>query len=173
MDGRSARLHPRRLPEGAKVALIRAYMAHHQAMIIVAIANALHDGQMRERFHAEPIVKATELLLQERMPQRCCRGASAAGTGQGGGSGRKPHARNPAPLHHGALARAADTPAVQRPLLDHVDRCRLRLQPLARCGGDALARRSDLRRVGLIYFPARCPQRRHVVGRISAERGRA
>jgi cyclic beta-1,2-glucan synthetase len=58
-----------RLPEGAKVALIRAYMAHHQAMIIVAIANALHDGQMRERFHAEPIVKATELLLQERMPQ--------------------------------------------------------------------------------------------------------
>ncbi|HEX3859055.1 MAG TPA: glucoamylase family protein [Pseudolabrys sp.] len=58
-----------RLPEGAKVALIRAYMAHHQAMIIVAIANALHDGQMRERFHSEPIVKATELLLQERMPQ--------------------------------------------------------------------------------------------------------
>src|SRR5665213_2389809 len=58
-----------RLPEGAKVALIRAYMAHHQAMIIVAIANALHDGQMRERFHAEPIVKATQLLLQERMPQ--------------------------------------------------------------------------------------------------------
>ncbi len=58
-----------RLPEGAKVALIRAYMAHHQAMIIIAIANALHDGQMRERFHAEPIVKATELLLQERMPQ--------------------------------------------------------------------------------------------------------
>ena len=38
-------------------------------MIIVAIANALHDGQMRERFHAEPIVQATELLLQERMPR--------------------------------------------------------------------------------------------------------
>ena len=58
-----------RLPEGAKVALIRAYMAHHQAMIIVAIANALHDGRMRERFHSEPIVQATELLLQERMPR--------------------------------------------------------------------------------------------------------
>ena len=58
-----------RLPDGAKVALIRAYMAHHQAMIIVAIANALHDGRMRERFHSEPIVQATELLLQERMPR--------------------------------------------------------------------------------------------------------
>ena len=44
-------------------------MAHHQAMTIVGIANALHDGRMRARFHAEPIVQATELLLQERMPR--------------------------------------------------------------------------------------------------------
>ncbi len=58
-----------RLPEGAKFALVRAYMAHHQAMTIVGIANALHDGRMRSRFHAEPIVQATELLLQERMPR--------------------------------------------------------------------------------------------------------
>src|ERR1700733_3792894 len=58
-----------RLPEGAKFALVRAYMAHHQAMTIVGIANALHDGRMRARFHAEPIVQATELLLQERMPR--------------------------------------------------------------------------------------------------------
>ena len=58
-----------RLPEGAKVAIIRAYMAHHQAMTIVGIANALQDGRMRARFHAEPIVQAAELLLQERMPR--------------------------------------------------------------------------------------------------------
>jgi cyclic beta-1,2-glucan synthetase len=56
------------LPEGARFAVVRAYMAHHQAMTIVGIANALNDGQMRARFHAEPIVQATELLLQERMP---------------------------------------------------------------------------------------------------------
>ena len=36
-------------------------------MTIVAIADALLDGAMRTRFHAEPIVQATELLLQERM----------------------------------------------------------------------------------------------------------
>ena len=44
-------------------------MAHHQGMTIVAIANALLDGEMRSRFHGEPIVQATELLLQERTPR--------------------------------------------------------------------------------------------------------
>ncbi|MGB8840181.1 MAG: glucoamylase family protein [Aliidongia sp.] len=58
-----------RLPEGTKVAVIRAYMAHHQGMTIVGIANALQDGRMRARFHAEPIARAAELLLQERMPR--------------------------------------------------------------------------------------------------------
>ncbi len=58
-----------RLPEGADVAVVRAYMAHHQGMVLVAIANAVHDGAMRTRFHAEPIVRATELLLQERTPR--------------------------------------------------------------------------------------------------------
>lgn len=57
------------LPEGVKFTVIRAYMAHHQAMTLVAIANALQDGRMRARFHAEPIVQAAELLLQERMPR--------------------------------------------------------------------------------------------------------
>src|SRR5207247_8860961 len=58
-----------RLPEDVPVAVVRAYMAHHQGMVIVAIANVLHDGAMRARFHAEPIVQATELLLQERTPR--------------------------------------------------------------------------------------------------------
>jgi cyclic beta-1,2-glucan synthetase len=60
---------PARLPEGESVAIVRAFMAHHQGMTIVAIADALLDGAMRARFHAEPIVQATELLLQERTPR--------------------------------------------------------------------------------------------------------
>ena len=60
---------PTRLPDGAAVAIVRAYMAHHQGMTIVAIADALLDGQMRTWFHAEPIVQAAELLLQERTPR--------------------------------------------------------------------------------------------------------
>ena len=66
---RRSTTRPTRLPEGEPVAIVRAYMAHHQGMTLVAIANALHDGAMRARFHAEPIVQATELLLQERTPR--------------------------------------------------------------------------------------------------------
>ena len=60
---------PIRVPEDARVAIVRAYMAHHQGMTILAIADALLDGAMRERFHAEPMVQATELLLQEGTPR--------------------------------------------------------------------------------------------------------
>jgi cyclic beta-1,2-glucan synthetase len=60
---------PSRVPDGATVAIVRAYMAHHQGMTLLALANVLHDGVMRTRFHAEPIVQATDLLLQERAPR--------------------------------------------------------------------------------------------------------
>ena len=59
----------RRLPAGEAFAIVRAYMAHHQGMTIVALANTLLDGVMRMRFHAEPRIQATELLLQERTPR--------------------------------------------------------------------------------------------------------
>ena len=58
-----------RVPEGKKTAVIQAYFAHHQGMTLVALANVLTGGAMRSRFHAEPIVKSVELLLQERTPR--------------------------------------------------------------------------------------------------------
>ena len=58
-----------RLPEGQTSAIVRAYMAHHQGMSLIAIANVFKDGIMRKRFHMEPLVQATELLLQERTPR--------------------------------------------------------------------------------------------------------
>ena len=57
-----------RLARGQTVAVVRAYMAHHQAMTLLALDNVLTGGAMRARFHREPIVRATELLLQERPP---------------------------------------------------------------------------------------------------------
>ncbi|WP_216849841.1 GH36-type glycosyl hydrolase domain-containing protein [Acidisoma sp. L85] len=60
---------PARVPVGERVAIVQAFMAHHQGMTIAAIADALLDGVMRSRFHAEPIIQATELLLQERPPR--------------------------------------------------------------------------------------------------------
>ena len=59
----------RRLPEGETVAVVKSYMAHHQGMTLVSIGNVLHNRVMVERFHADPLVEATELLLQERMPR--------------------------------------------------------------------------------------------------------
>ncbi|MHB1089489.1 MAG: glucoamylase family protein, partial [Ilumatobacteraceae bacterium] len=60
---------PRRLPEGASVAIVKSYMSHHQGMVLVALGNVLHDRVMVERFHSDPVIEATELLLQERMPR--------------------------------------------------------------------------------------------------------
>jgi len=44
-------------------------MAHHQGMSLIALDNLLNHGVMRNRFHGDPIVRATELLLQERIPR--------------------------------------------------------------------------------------------------------
>lgn len=60
---------PSRLRRGQEVAVIRAFFAHHQGMMIVALLNAVKDGVMSNRFHQEPMIKASELLLQERAPR--------------------------------------------------------------------------------------------------------
>jgi cyclic beta-1,2-glucan synthetase len=60
---------PSKLPENARVAVVRSYMAHHQGMTLVSLGNVVHDGLTRRRFHAHPIVQAAELLLQERTPR--------------------------------------------------------------------------------------------------------
>ncbi len=60
---------PSRLPEKARVAVVRAYMAHHQGMTIVSLGNVVHHGLTQRRFHAHPMIQAAELLLQERTPR--------------------------------------------------------------------------------------------------------
>jgi len=48
--------------------ITRCWMAHHQGMILLAISNLLTRSAMEERFHAVPMVTATERLLHEKMP---------------------------------------------------------------------------------------------------------
>ena len=60
---------PSRLPEGRTCAVVKCYMAHHQGMGLVALANIFKNQSMQRRFHADPAVLATELLLQERTPK--------------------------------------------------------------------------------------------------------
>jgi cyclic beta-1,2-glucan synthetase len=65
---------PERVKKGERCTLVRAYMAHHQGMSLVALDNLLNRNAMQNRFHSDPMVQATELLLQERIP----RGVTAA-----------------------------------------------------------------------------------------------
>ena len=58
-----------RVPKGKRSVVVRSYMSHHHGMSLVALANALLDEPMPRRFHSEPMVKAAELLLQERVPR--------------------------------------------------------------------------------------------------------
>jgi cyclic beta-1,2-glucan synthetase len=59
---------PDRLPRGERYRVVKSYMAHHQGMGLCAIANRLLGDVHCRRLHAEPAVRAVELLLQERVP---------------------------------------------------------------------------------------------------------
>jgi cyclic beta-1,2-glucan synthetase len=48
-------------------AVVRTYMAHHQGMGLLALANVLLGAPVRRHFHTEPMVRATGYLLQERL----------------------------------------------------------------------------------------------------------
>lgn len=59
-----------RLPAGKNAMVIRSFMAHHQGMSLLALANLLLPVKMYERFHRDRRVQAAEMLLQERVPAR-------------------------------------------------------------------------------------------------------
>jgi cellobiose phosphorylase len=60
---------PTRLPRGQPSVAVRAFMAHHQGMILLSLGSVLLDRPMQKRFAAEPLFQATMLLLQERVPK--------------------------------------------------------------------------------------------------------
>ncbi len=60
---------PARLPRGSDSVTIASYMAHHQGMAFLALVYLLEDRPMQRRFAADPALRATDLLLQERVPR--------------------------------------------------------------------------------------------------------
>ncbi len=58
-----------RLPPDETNATIKTFMAHHQGMSLLALANFLENCPMQRRFMACPLLKAADLLLQERAPR--------------------------------------------------------------------------------------------------------
>lgn len=65
VDFTSSRLH-----KGKKKHIVKSYMAHHQGMILSSIVNCLQDMRMQTLFHSATCVRATEMLLKEKVPPR-------------------------------------------------------------------------------------------------------
>ena len=62
-DYRDSKNGSQRKPEPV---IIRSWMAHHQGITLLALANVLLDGAIHRWFHADPRVQACELLLHEK-----------------------------------------------------------------------------------------------------------
>jgi cyclic beta-1,2-glucan synthetase len=60
---------PARVPRGQRSVVIRSFMAHHQGMSFLSLAYLLLDRPMQRRFQSDPLLRATESLLQERVPK--------------------------------------------------------------------------------------------------------
>jgi cyclic beta-1,2-glucan synthetase len=60
---------PSRLPSGTTSTTVRQFMAHHEGMSLLALAYLLLDRPMQRRFGADPVLRAADLLLQERVPK--------------------------------------------------------------------------------------------------------
>ena len=60
---------PDRAPASQPFVPVMAYMAHHQGMVICAIANALTQDRMVTRFLRDPQMGLVSLLLSERVPR--------------------------------------------------------------------------------------------------------
>ncbi len=59
---------PGRVPPGDKFSLVRSHMAHHSGMSLLALGQVLLGRPMHRRFLSDPRIRASLLLLQERVP---------------------------------------------------------------------------------------------------------
>jgi hypothetical protein len=57
---------PARRSQARGFEAVGCWMAHHQGMSLLSVANFLHDEVVQRWFHSHPRVQATELLLQEK-----------------------------------------------------------------------------------------------------------
>jgi cyclic beta-1,2-glucan synthetase len=62
--------------------VVRSFMAHHQGMSLLSLAYLLLGQPMQRRFESDPQVKATLLLLQERIPKRSALPSRAVENGE-------------------------------------------------------------------------------------------
>ncbi|NBD23145.1 GH36-type glycosyl hydrolase domain-containing protein [Paenibacillus glycinis] len=93
-----------RLPQGESHKVIRSFMAHHQGMSLLTLANMLAPACMIDYFHADKRVRAAELLLIERIPPKSAiLDRELPGKTRNGGA--------PRPAHNDPLREFAEVPA--------------------------------------------------------------
>ncbi len=135
---------------------VRSYMAHHQGMSLLALDYLLRDRPMQRRFLSCPLLKAADLLLQERVPQTAAnvlaRGSRIwKNRGRASAMRKRPCGSSPTRIrarpkciclsngrYHVVISSAGGGYSRWR-----------------RSGGHALARRRDPRLLGHICLPAR------------------
>ena len=148
---------PARLPRGQSHALVRSYMAHHQGMTILSLAQVLLDGRMQARFASDPACQATALLLQERIPRATALNlppTPASRRPHGPGRVRERDAVVPWPRH----PQAGGAAALERAVSPRRHPRGRRLQPVEGPGPHPLARGRDVGQLGDVLLP---PRRRH------------
>ena len=120
---------PSRIPRGQTKAIVRSYMAHHQGMSLLSIADLLLDHPMQKRFATDPLFQATLMLLHERIPRSTAfhRASRRAADGARGAEAAAPPIRV---ISSPDTPRARGPAAVERPLPRPRHRRRRRLQPL-------------------------------------------
>lgn len=60
---------PTRMSEDETHKVVKTYMVHHHGMSLLAIENVLNNWEVHKWFHADPRVRGSELILQERIPR--------------------------------------------------------------------------------------------------------
>ncbi len=134
--------------EGERGVVVRTYMAHHQGMGFLSLANFLQDNCHPATFHADPRVRAVEPLLHERIPhlpplhQISTRARVIFDCGD-----RRSRTLGE-PVRYAPYPHAQDPAALQRPLRPDGHQRRRRLQPLGRLRNHALEVGPDPRSVG-------------------------
>lgn len=61
---------PIRMPKGKNKAIVKTYMAHHEALILLTINNLFNNNILQKRFSSNPEIEASEILLEEIVPEK-------------------------------------------------------------------------------------------------------
>ena len=158
---------PSRQRRGESSAVVRSYMAHHQAMSFLSCAYLLLGQPMQKRFESDPLLQATLLLLQERIPRVTLFHSNAPDLSNLRAAGGSPES----PVR---VLASPDTAIPEVQLLSNgryhvmVTNCRWRKQPLERPGRVPLARGLHVRQLGNLLLHPRRGERGILVNRVPA-----